>query len=278
MYTTYYIVIPIIIFFFGAVIGSFLNVVILRYRSGRSIVSGSSICFSCSKKLQWFELIPIGSFLTQQGRCEGCNTKISWQYPLVEALTGILFLFLYFHFEYLICSTPLLFAILFAYYASIFCILLVLSVYDIKHKILPDMIVLYFVIISFIGMSFIQGDSLVLQIPNYTQFLAGIILPAPFSLMWLLSKGKWMGLGDAKFMIGIGFLLGMSAGLAAILISFWIGAIISILILICSKIIKKHSVSLKTAIPFGPFLALGTILVVLTGCNMDVIFRVIGGY
>ena len=270
-------ILPVIIFFFGAIIGSFLNVVILRYRSGRSIVSGSSICFSCGKKLRWYELVPIGSFLTQKGRCEGCKTKISWQYPAVEALTGILFLFLYFHFEYLIETTPLLFAVLFSYYAFIFCLLIVLSVYDIKHKILPDRLVLYFVMIAFIGMFFVQGDSLVLHIPSYTQFLAGIILPAPFSLMWLISKGKWMGLGDSKLMIGIGFLLGMSAGLTAILFSFWIGAVISILILLCSRLLGQRGVSFKTAIPFGPFLALGTIIVVLGGYNMWVIFRIIGG-
>ena len=271
-------ILPIIIFLFGAIIGSFLNVVILRYRSGRSIVKGSSICFSCSKKLSWFELVPIGSFLTQRGRCENCKTKISWQYPIVETITGILFLFLYFHFEYLIIGTPLLFAILFSYYAFIFCILIVLSVYDIKHKILPDKIVLYFAMISFIGMFFIQGDSLVLQIPSYTQFLAGIILPLPFSLMWFLSKGKWMGLGDAKFMIGIGFLLGMSAGLVAILLSFWIGAVISVLLIIIYKIFGGRGISLKTAVPFGPFLALGTIVVILANFNLGTLFQIMGGY
>ena len=278
MNTLFDTIFPILIFLFGTIIGSFLNVVILRYRSGRSIAKGSSICFSCGKKLCWFELVPIGSFLTQRGRCEGCKTKISWQYPIVEALTGVLFLSLYFHFEYLAVSTPLLFAVLFAYYATIFSILLVLSVYDIKHKILPDQLVLLFVIISFIGMFFISGDSIILHIPSYTQFLAGIILPAPFSLIWLLSKGKWMGLGDSKVMVGIGFLLGMSAGLAAILFSFWIGAIISILILICAKIFTKRGVSLATAIPFGPFLALGTIIVVLGSYNITTIFHMFGGY
>ncbi len=271
-------IIPIIIFFFGTIIGSFLNVVILRYRSGRSIVSGKSMCFACGKKLCFFELVPIGSFLTQRGRCESCHTKISWQYPLIEALTGVLFLFIYFHFEYLIQDNTLLFAILFSYYAFIFSLFIVLSVYDIKHKVLPDGLVLTFISIVFIGMFFIQGDTIVLHIPHYTQFLAGIILPAPFSLLWLISKGKWMGLGDSKFMIGIGFLLGLSAGATAILFSFWIGAVVSILVLLFSRFFGKHGVSLKTAIPFGPFLALGTMIVVLFNCNLETIFRIIGGY
>ncbi len=267
---------PIIIFLFGAIIGSFLNVVILRYRSGRTL-GGRSMCFSCGKKLSFFELVPIGSFLTQRGRCDGCETKISWQYPIVEALTGILFTLLYFHFQYLVLTVPLLFGILFSYYAFIFCIFIVLSVYDIKHKILPDGIVLTFISLAFIGMFFVQGDSLVLHIPHYTQFLSAVVLPAPFMLMWLLSKGKWMGLGDSKFMIGIGLLLGMSAGVTAILFSFWIGAVISILIVLCSWLFGKKSMSFATAIPFGPFLALGTIIVVLTQCNLWTIFAFIGG-
>jgi leader peptidase (prepilin peptidase)/N-methyltransferase len=268
-------VLPIIIFLFGTIIGSFLNVVILRFRSGRSIVKGDSICFSCSKKLCWFELVPIGSFLTQRGRCQGCKTKISWQYPIVEAVTGVLFLALYFHFQYLIQTTPLLFIVLFSYYALIFCILIVLSVYDLKHKILPDKIVLQFVIFAFLGMFLIQGDSIVLHIPSYTQFLAGIVLPAPFSFIWLFSKGRWMGLGDAKFMIGIGFLLGMSAGIVAILFSFWVGAIISVLLLIGSRFFGKGTVSYSSAIPFGPFLALGTIIVILTNYNITSIFQLL---
>jgi len=278
MDTIFDMVFPIIFFFFGAIIGSFLNVVILRYRSGRSITKGRSVCFTCGKKLSWFELIPLGSFLSQGGRCEGCKTKISWQYPIVEAVTGIFFILLYFHFQYLIIGTPLLFGILFVYYAVIISILIVLSVYDIKHKILPDRIVLMFVILTFIGMFFISGDTLAIHIPHYTQFLAGIILPAPFVLMWLFSKGKWMGLGDSKFMVGIGFLLGMSAGFAAILFSFWIGAIISILILIISQMYKYKGVSLATAIPFGPFLAIGTVLIVLTNWNFWSILRMLGGY
>ena len=167
---------PIIIFLFGTIIGSFLNVVILRYRSGRSISSGRSICFSCGKKLCFFELVPVGSFLTQRGRCTGCQTKISWQYPIVEALTGFLFVCLYFHFQYLIVEAPLLFAILFSYYAIIFCILIVLSVYDFKHKVLPDQLVLIFTLFAFWGMFLILGDSLVLHIPSYTQFIAGVVM------------------------------------------------------------------------------------------------------
>lgn len=266
-------IVSILVFMFGAIIGSFLNVVILRYRSGRSL-GGRSGCFTCGKQLSWFELVPIGSFATQGGKCSGCKTRISWQYPIVEALTGFLFVLLYLRFEYLLLASPLLFVILFAYYASFVCVLIVLSVYDIRHHILPDRLTFFFAAVAFIGMFFIKGDSIVLHIPSIWQFAAGLILPAPFSLLWLVSKGKWMGLGDAKLMIGIGFLLGFSGGLFAILLSFWIGALISVLLMLGSHLFSRRPVSLKTAIPFGPFLALGTILTIVGDFNLTDIARI----
>jgi len=266
----------ILIFIFGSIIGSFLNVVILRYRSGRSL-GGRSGCFTCGKKLTWFELVPIGSFLTQRGKCAGCKAPISWQYPIVEALMGFLFVFLYFRLGYLLPGTPLLFGILFAYYAALISILVVLSVYDLKHQILPDELTVAFAALAFIGMFFISGDAIILHVPSLWHFLAGVILPAPFSLIWLLSKGKWMGLGDAKLMIGIGFLLGISAGVTAILLSFWIGAVISVLMLLVAQFAKGKKISMKTAIPFGPFLALGTVIVILGNLDFGTIAKMLGG-
>ncbi len=269
--------IAIFVFVFGAVIGSFLNVVILRFRSGKTL-GGRSMCFSCGKTLGFAELVPIASFLTQRGRCTGCETRISWQYPAVEALTGVLFVFLYLRLGYILPLSPILFAVLFAFYGTLVCLLIVMSVYDLRHHILPDKFTFLFAGIAFIGMFFVFGDAIVLHVPSWTQFLAGIILPAPFSFLWYISKGKWMGLGDSKLMIGIGFLLGLSAGATAILISFWIGAIFSILLIIVAPLFKKGKITLKTAIPFGPFLALGTVVTILAQLNLGSIFRVMGGY
>ena len=269
--------IAIFVFIFGAIIGSFLNVVILRFRSGRTL-GGRSMCFSCGKTLGFAELVPIGSFLSQKGRCSGCETRISWQYPLVEALTGVLFMLLFVRLEYLLPASPLLFAILFVFYAILISILIVMSVYDLKHHILPDKLTFLFAGISFIAMFCLVGDAIIFHVPHYTQFLAGILLPAPFSLLWYVSKGKWMGLGDAKLMIGIGFLFGLSAGAAAILISFWIGAVFSIILIVIAPFFKRGRITLKTAIPFGPFLALGTLVVFLAHINLDSIFRLFGGY
>ena len=269
--------IAVIVFLFGAIIGSFLNVVILRYRSGKTL-GGRSMCFSCGKTLGFAELVPIGSFLSQRGRCAGCGTRISWQYPAVEALTGVLFVLLYARLAYLLPANPLLFAILAAFYGFLVCLLVVLSVYDLRHHILPDRFTFLFAAVTFIAMFFLVGDSIVLHIPPYTQILAGIILPAPFSLIWYVSKGKWMGLGDAKLMIGIGFLFGLSAGTMAILLAFWIGALFSVLLIVIAPLLRRGRITLKTAIPFGPFLALGTIITLVWNLNLGSLFRAMGGY
>ena len=265
MYQT---LILVLIFIFGAIIGSFLNVVILRYRSGRHL-GGRSACYTCNKKLGISELVPIGSFIVQGGKCSSCSSRISWQYPIVEAITGFVFVFLFIRFSYLAFAMPALFLGLFAFYAVVLSILIVLSVYDFRHHVLPDQLVFLFASISFIGMFFITGDYIAFHLPSLSHILAGIILPAPFTILWYFSRGKWMGLGDAKLMIGIGFLLGLSAGLSAILIAFWIGALVGVLLIVFAPLLKKGKITLKTAIPFGPFLALGTAIVMLGEINLS---------
>jgi prepilin signal peptidase PulO-like enzyme (type II secretory pathway) len=256
-----------LIFIFGAIIGSFLNVVILRYRSGRH-VGGRSSCYTCNRQLGFSELVPIGSFLAQGGKCVGCKSKISWQYPVIEAVTGFAFMFLFIRFSYLVFAFPWLFMALFAFHAVAFCFLIVLSAYDFRHHVLPDKLVFLFASIAFVGMFLFSGDMMLFHIPEVSRFLAGIILPIPFTLLWYVSKGKWMGLGDAKLMIGIGFLLGISAGITAIFIAFWIGAIVGVVLIGIAPLLKKGKITLKTAIPFGPFLALGTAIVLIAELDL----------
>jgi len=257
-------------FLLGAIIGSFLNVVILRFRSGRGL-GGRSLCFSCGTTLTWFELVPLASFVTQKGKCITCRAKISWQYPLVEALTGLVFVLLFLRFEYVLFSVPLLFAILFAYYAFLACLLIVMSVYDMKHRVLPDGLTLTFGLAAFVGMFFLKGDALILHVPTAWHLVAGIILAAPFALLWLVSKGRWLGLGDAKLMVGMGWLLGLSAGIAALLISFWLGAIVGVVLIVITALRGRKGKGLKTALPFGPFLALSVFIVVLSQIDLQVL-------
>ena len=254
------------VFIFGAVIGSFLNVVVLRLNTGQSIVFGQSKCFSCGKKLAWHELVPIFSFLARKGRCGNCKSKISWQYPAVEIIAGSFFLLVFLKIfnhssafnEFLIGSSLRV-----LYYWIIFSFLIIIAVYDYRHQIIPNLFVWIFNFLAFAGLFFNFGhldlfriSDFGFRILNLNNLLAGFALFAFFALLWGISKGKWMGFGDAKLALGIGWLLGMAKGVAAVTLAFWIGAIAGILLLYFSK----NKYGLKSSIAFGPFMILGTII------------------
>lgn len=244
----------IIFFVLGVTIGSFLNVVIFRFKTHRSF-RGRSGCMACPHKLSWHELIPIASFLWLRGRCKNCKTRISIQYPIVEFITGVIFAGLFLKFQDIFLFNTIGFSATFAFYATIFCLLMVVSVYDLKHKIIPNAIVFVLGILSFLGLFLFSDFIFYPHWPGIWEILSGILIAAPFALMWLFSRGTWMGLGDAKLAISLGWILGLSLALSAMVLSFWIGAIVGIVLIIFSK---KHG--MKTEIPFAPFLVLGTIL------------------
>src|SRR3989344_9406393 len=128
----------------------FLNVVILPYNTGRSF-GGRSACMTCLAELRPHELVPLLSYFTLRGRCGSCGTKISIQYPLVELLSGLLFAGLYLKFQDLFFTSALTFAGTYAYYAVLLALLLVIAVYDLRHKIIPDSLAWVFAGLSFIG-------------------------------------------------------------------------------------------------------------------------------
>lgn len=239
-------------FILGAIIGSFLNVVALRYNTGMTL-KGRSKCFSCGKNLSWHELVPVLSFLFQQGKCKNCKSKISWQYPVIEILAGILFVLI------LMVFPPVSVESSFntVFYLFITCLLLVITIYDVKHKVIPDGLVYTFAAVALVRLFITPEVSFVF--PSLIQLLAGPILALPFAAMFFFSKGTWMGLGDAKLVLGIGWVLGINAGLSAIILAFWIGAVVSIgwMFIVLKKFKARYE------IPFGPYLILGMYLVLL---------------
>src|SRR3989338_109824 len=265
-------------FIFGAIIGSFLNVVVLRY--GTKSISGRSYCFSCGKTLRWFELIPLFSFLIQGGRCRSCHTRISSQYPLVELATGLVFatiawkeFFAFFSFSFLSTIYYLLSTILWS-------LLIALSVYDLKHKIIPDALVYTACFLSFLIFSFrfFSTNYHLLSTSYLLDLVAGPLFAAPFALLWFFSKGRAMGLGDAKLVMLFPWFLGIANGLSAVFIGFWLGALVSLCALLLKSLAslfpqhlypnlrnKVKYVGLKTEIPLGPFLVLGLFLVYVFG-------------
>ncbi len=241
-----------LIFIFGLMVGSFLNVVILRYNSGESFINSRSQCFSCQKELSWYELIPIFSFIFQKGKCRDCGGKISWQYPVVEIITGLLFL-LIFNFQFSIFNI--------IFYWILASLLIVISVYDLRHLIIPNKIVWLFNILALV---FLLVTSYWLPVTNFLNyFFSGLLFFTFFALLWLVSNGKWMGFGDAKLALGIGWFLGPIKVFSAFLFSFWLGAIFSIFLMI----FRGNKYSIKSKIPFGPFLAIGALIALFVDIN-----------
>lgn len=266
----------IIFFVLGLIIGSFLNVVILRINTQRSL-GGRSACMSCESKLCWYELIPVISFLSLKGRCRMCKTKISIQYPLVELATGLIFTLLFLKFQDIFFSNIFAFGVVYDYYAIMFSILLVIAVYDLKHKIIPDLLAFVFGVLAFLGLFFFSNSDFTVfswHIPSLLEFLSGVLIAFPFAFFWAVSGGKWMGLGDAKLALGIGWLLGLVSALSGLVIAFWSGAIIGVALIILSRQggqarnSKARKMGMKSEIPFAPFLVLGALLAFIFGLNL----------
>ena len=244
----------IFIFFFGTIIGSFLNCIIWRLYAKKSFVKGKSLCSNCQHPLRWFDLIPLFSFLFLQGRCRYCKRPISWQYPLVEFSTGLLFLT-----PFLII--PPFFSDLFLFetlhYFFITSVLIIIFVYDLKHFLIPDKILLPAIFISFfyyllrsIYLFFFYKNPTALLNFSYA-LLSGTLFSLFFLCLYLISSGKWIGLGDVKLGFFLGLILGWPKIIPSLFITYLIGGIIGIGLIVFKK--KKP----KSEIPFAPFLITG---------------------
>lgn len=244
---------PVLIFFLGLLVGSFLSVVIIRMNTGRSVVSGRSMCMTCSRTLAWYELVPVFSFLALRGKCRTCKREISFQDPFVELITGILFVLLYSTYVIGGGFTAIAWA-QFAFASIVAALAIVMGVYDLRHKIIPDSVVFPFITLSLVA---VIWQAFVVQLGSFEVLLfRGVVVALPFFLLWHFSKGRAMGFGDVKLALGIGWLLGLVKGFTAIIYSFWLGAIVGIFLIAYSK--RFH---LKSEVPFAPFLLVGLFLV-----------------
>lgn len=253
----------IILFFtiLGILIGSFLNVVILRYNTGQGI-DGRSGCLSCGKTLNWYELVPIVSYFLQKGVCRGCKSVISKQYAIVEALTGILFALVAVRILIPMYDTYTIITILNVFVSlSAISLLVVIFVYDLQHSIIPDIFSYGFAVLALMRLC-LYYQTYLFAYPGFVDLLAGPLLALPFAAVWYFSKGKWMGLGDAKLALGIGWYLGLAGGISSLCLAFWIGAAVSVAILLFQKHMRKRNrLSLKSEVPFAPFLIIGLLIV-----------------
>ncbi len=247
--------IPIVIFVFGAIVGSFLNVIVFRLNTGRGVVRGRSRCDRCDRHLSCFELVPVFSFLALRGKCRTCKADLSFDHPFIELLTAIVFTLLYSRFVVEGGFTVVAWAT-FLFSLIITGIFIVITVYDLKHKIIPNQCVYPLIALSLLSLFWSSDVGFV--IPGVQQILSGPYLAAPFFLLWFFSQGKAMGFGDVKLALGIGWLVGGAMSLSVFVLSFWIGAIVGLFLI---ALTRSHT--MRTQVPFAPFFILALAIVVL---------------
>jgi leader peptidase (prepilin peptidase) / N-methyltransferase len=254
-------------FVFGVIIGSFLNVYIYRFHTGKSL-SGSSHCLSCRTPLRFYELFPLFSYLGLRGRCRSCSAVIPSRYFWVELATGILFL---------LVVTLNMDVYLWPLLLTLMATLVVVSVYDLAHFIIPDAFVVFLSALALVygGYSvFLSGDYMMLV----WNALASLIAFSFFAGLWWYSGGRWLGFGDAKLAIPLAFMVGLFGVFSMLTLAFWIGTVISVGMLVWQKYGIRGQLSfpqgarpltIKSEVPFAPFLILGFLAVFLFG--MDVL-------
>ena len=217
----------------GCCVGSFLNVLIYRIPKGEEFVRTPSHCMTCGHKLKWYELVPVLSWLAQKGKCRSCGVKLSAQYPIVEAVNGIMWLL-----------TGVLFRgdwLTVGLYCGLFSMLLVASVIDWREFIIPNGINL---VIFLLGLTRLLTD-----LKHWKLYVIGMVsVSLVFLLLHIMTGGNGLGMGDVKLMGAAGLLLGWKSILLAVLVGSLSGALI-------------HSARMKKGagkkLAFGPYLAGG---------------------
>ncbi|MCH8741433.1 prepilin peptidase [Patescibacteria group bacterium] len=245
-----------IVFILGLSVGSFLNSVIYRLKSGDSFLFKRSYCPRCKHALTWQDLIPLLNFIILGGKCRYCHQRISFQYPAVELATGILFVSVFLHtFNSFQIDNTAMTMLLGFYYSAAICFLIIIFVYDLKHFIIPDKIIYPAILAS--GIWYLASGiffNLYTKYEILNAVFSGLGAAAFFLAIILISRGKWMGLGDPKLAFFMGFFLGFPNILVALFFAFFIGAIIGIGLIVFKK------KALKSEVPFGPFLVTGTLI------------------
>ena len=233
-------------FIVGAMVGSFANVCIHRLPWRQSLVVPGSHCPHCQQPIRPWHNIPLLSYVWLSGRCAYCHVTISWRYPLVELLCGILYVFLYHHFGF--TAQGVVFMLLAT-------ALLIVSFIDLAHKIVPDAITLPGILVGLVA-------SLTLTSTGIIDAMVGLCLGGGlFLLIALLSRGG-MGGGDIKLIAMIGAFLGWQAVLVTILFGAFLGALVGLSLIVMKKKGRKDPV------PFGPFLAIGALIAMVWGHDL----------
>jgi len=248
----------IFIFIFGLIIGSFLNCVIWRVYKEESFLFGKSYCPHCRHDLNVLDLIPLLSYLFLKGKCRYCGKRISIQYPLVELAAALLFVFVYFQFG------PVTGLFSFNFFQVIFwwmmaSFLIAIFVFDSRYYIIPDEIIYPAIVVSMLWVLYSFSFGVFDKGEVIHILLSSLGASLFFFLIWFFSKGIAMGFGDVKLAVLMGLLLGWPNIIVGLFLGFLFGAIIGTVMVL----LKKKG--LKSEIPFGPFLLIGTFIALFWG-------------
>ena len=288
------------VFYLGAILGSFLNVVCLDliklFRENdlenraelpffakhvtqryfwRSILSRRSRCDDCEKELQAHELFPLVSYLFQGAECTRCKTYIAPSHFFVELAAGFYFLGIYVALFSVYQSVSLEFILAVLFWFSMFGFLFTAALFDLRTKLLPNILLLgaYVLVIA----NLFVGYPWQLTVPDWKLLASAALFASLFYGMWLVSAGRWMGFADAKLAALFGLLLGFSAGFTGLAISFWVGAGVSLGVIAYQRLRDRKKerdtsqLHMQSAVPFGPFLVFGLWFVFVSGINLFVI-------
>jgi prepilin signal peptidase PulO-like enzyme (type II secretory pathway) len=254
-----------IILLLGLCAGSFLGAVSYRLPRGKQFIKGRSYCPNCSRTIAWYDNIPLVSYILLKGKCRHCTRKISWRYPAIEAASGVIFVLIYLAFSScwgnsVICSWGNILGPLgLPFLLFVAALVILVFIIDLEKQIIPDEV-------NFLGFGL---TSLVLIFSSHQLylFLLSGALAALFLLsVYLVTRGKGMGLGDVKFALFAGVFFGWPTALIWLFLAFLTGAIVAIILILRGKAKRQDKIA------FGPFLAISFIICLFLG---DIILKAI---
>ncbi len=233
----------------GVIVGSIINATVLRTKAGLPLMSRAR-CLACVEPIAWFDLVPLASYLALKGRCRRCSAAIEWQYPAVEAAMGLLFglfaLRILLDIGVPVFVAPGEYALLFLRDALVSVFLVIIFLYDFRFSVIPDRFSIPAIIVALLL-------NIALGAPGWMVLMGGLALGSFFALQFLVSRGTWIGGGDIRMGMLMGFLLGLPLGVLALFLSYIAGATGGLLLLVFGRR------TLSSHVPFGTFLAAATI-------------------
>lgn len=271
-----------ILFIYGLIFGSFINAFLWRFSTRKSLM-GRSICPSCKHQLSWYDNIPIISWFLLSGKCRYCKKSISVQYPIIEFVTALTFLFVgkysqpgqfilknYQSFQ-LIPVKFIIYVVLLSILLAISIILIITATYDYKTKEIPNSFNFSFIGIAVIFL-IISGVANNYRFVDFIPYLLSAFFVFFFFYTFVFFSGEtWMGGGDAKLALGMGLLLGPQKTFLLVMFSSIIGSLFGFIAIIISRIFQKKNkklITLRSEVPFGPFLVLGFFIAYLAGMQI----------